>query len=334
MRCKDCISLLEAYLDGELTPAERAEVEARLAECEGCRRELAALRLALDLVKTTDPADDPGEAYWVTFAARVQERVKHLPAPHVEKEPWYARWVSAPAFRLAGGAIAVAAIILGALIFGRPHGTKPTEVTARPEAPQTLAAPAPERVREPASPSGGAEKAAASAPARNPAAEAAPSGGTAGGTEAAAPPTVALGMRAATEEAKPARGGIAYIQAQRAAQAREEFKALLVPPEASADSVARGLREEEMRLRRELGLLDQAAPTGEARTDGRRIVRLADVLYQLALRTHDPRDLNRALLFWRPEYDRIAAAIGDSTARARLGRMEAILLDRSVTPSR
>lgn len=35
---------LSAYLDGELAPAERAELDAHLRDCEQCQRELAALR--------------------------------------------------------------------------------------------------------------------------------------------------------------------------------------------------------------------------------------------------------------------------------------------------
>jgi len=44
---KDCPDIrweLSAYLDGELTPPQRAEVEAHLASCPGCRQELSELK--------------------------------------------------------------------------------------------------------------------------------------------------------------------------------------------------------------------------------------------------------------------------------------------------
>ena len=49
-KCEEFAPLLSAFVDGELTEEERAEVLAHVSECEKCRRllgELTALHAAL-----------------------------------------------------------------------------------------------------------------------------------------------------------------------------------------------------------------------------------------------------------------------------------------------
>lgn len=43
MKCQETAAMMVAYLDQELSPSERKMVTAHLAECDSCRRELAAL---------------------------------------------------------------------------------------------------------------------------------------------------------------------------------------------------------------------------------------------------------------------------------------------------
>ena len=106
------------------------------------------------------------------------------------------------------------------------------------------------------------------------------------------------------------------ISALHAEREQAELRALIVPPEEEPDSVTRGLRAQEMRLRANLL---EASDSSVARQQE---LHLAEVLYRLATRTHDSRDVRRALVLWRPAYDRIAAALGDSTARARMTELE------------
>jgi hypothetical protein len=48
MNCKEIVELLTAYLDGEVTPEEKAHIEAHLPECSKCRAELEALSATQD----------------------------------------------------------------------------------------------------------------------------------------------------------------------------------------------------------------------------------------------------------------------------------------------
>ena len=52
MDCKQTRELLAAYLDGELSSAEKAGVERHLAECRECRLELESLREAQKAIRS------------------------------------------------------------------------------------------------------------------------------------------------------------------------------------------------------------------------------------------------------------------------------------------
>ncbi|MBE3518945.1 MAG: DUF4349 domain-containing protein [Firmicutes bacterium] len=61
MRCDDIIGLLSCYIDGEVSPVERAAVEEHVRECESCRKlldEMANIRRAFaELVDADVPPD-------------------------------------------------------------------------------------------------------------------------------------------------------------------------------------------------------------------------------------------------------------------------------------
>ena len=59
--------LLMALLDGELAPAERAELETHLADCRECRAELDGFRRlkeVTDMVRFEEPDDAVWASYW------------------------------------------------------------------------------------------------------------------------------------------------------------------------------------------------------------------------------------------------------------------------------
>jgi negative regulator of sigma E activity len=65
---------LSAFMDGGLPARENAAAAAHVESCEACRAALASLR-ADDAALAGALTDDPGDAYFATFAARVAERV-------------------------------------------------------------------------------------------------------------------------------------------------------------------------------------------------------------------------------------------------------------------
>ena len=65
--CEEIGSLISGYIDGELDPEQRAQVEAHLAECGACRDEVARYREMAEVVDTMrfrEPPDDVWRQYW------------------------------------------------------------------------------------------------------------------------------------------------------------------------------------------------------------------------------------------------------------------------------
>ena len=89
--CEEFAPLLSAFIDGELTEEERAEVLAHVSECEKCRRllgELTALHAALGELEDEDvPA---GFTEGVMAAMRAE---KAAAKPQVKKRSTWRRWM-------------------------------------------------------------------------------------------------------------------------------------------------------------------------------------------------------------------------------------------------
>jgi hypothetical protein len=81
--CEDYAALLDAYVDGDLSPNEMAQVQAHLDTCPGCRAyvdDVFAIRAAFPEVEDTEVPDG--------FADRVMAAVREEPAPKQKKTPW------------------------------------------------------------------------------------------------------------------------------------------------------------------------------------------------------------------------------------------------------
>lgn len=103
MSCRNVVSRLNAYLDGELSGRDRERVEQHLGECGRCREALARLRAVADALAQlpTPPAVSEG------FANRVLARVPLRAEPQpVVVELWRS-------FPLARRIAAAAALVLG-----------------------------------------------------------------------------------------------------------------------------------------------------------------------------------------------------------------------------
>jgi anti-sigma factor RsiW len=66
---------LEGYLAGALLPAEQKVMEAHLAGCSGCRKELAALEGSARDLRLLRPADEWGSEPAPGFFGRVMQRI-------------------------------------------------------------------------------------------------------------------------------------------------------------------------------------------------------------------------------------------------------------------
>lgn len=78
MTCREFAEFLDAYLRGELAPAERAEFERHLVVCEACVNYLASYRETVRLAQLafTDealPADVPEDLVRAILAARKRD---------------------------------------------------------------------------------------------------------------------------------------------------------------------------------------------------------------------------------------------------------------------
>jgi hypothetical protein len=106
---------LSARLDDALTPARAAETDRHLASCETCRAALAELAAQDDALGRV-LRHDPGEAYFGSFAARVEDRIRAagMRGAQAKWEGGLRGWLRSPR-RLAMAGV-VAAVLGGAAL--------------------------------------------------------------------------------------------------------------------------------------------------------------------------------------------------------------------------
>jgi len=109
MSCEHVRSRLDDQLDGELGSRESEEVRRHLAECSGCRAELAALEELRRRVEGLPVALAPSRDLWPGIAARLARPA----AASAARSPWpaWSRWLGA-----AAAAVVCAAVITGYLL--------------------------------------------------------------------------------------------------------------------------------------------------------------------------------------------------------------------------
>jgi len=139
MTCDETRETLSAYLDEALAPDERGRVDAHLADCAECRRELEALRGTVALLQRVQPARAP-----VGFVDRVVAAVR--------PRPWYRRAADAVLLPLSVKLPleAAAVVMVGLLAVYLFERSPELQQAAREVAPQreTAAPPAKERAAE------------------------------------------------------------------------------------------------------------------------------------------------------------------------------------------
>ncbi|MEN3330485.1 MAG: putative zinc-finger [Acidobacteriota bacterium] len=125
MKCEVCSELLEEYLDGELAPHERDEVNAHLISCVECEESFAALTAEQELFAQYDREIEVSPFLWTRIAA-------HTNTP---KRSWFGTLFGKTSL---AGAIAVLllAFAIGAIyLFSKPKTPIPTVATTTPTTP-------------------------------------------------------------------------------------------------------------------------------------------------------------------------------------------------------
>lgn len=113
--------VLCAYLDGECTEAERAWVEARLADSEETRVALAELGATRDAVRAL-PRPDPPAEFWARVLADGPETIAVADAP---VDLAAARHRRRPSRWLAATAATAAAVIVAVVLIPAPQTVTP-----------------------------------------------------------------------------------------------------------------------------------------------------------------------------------------------------------------
>lgn len=68
MRCKEVKRLLSAYIDGEISPEKRGEIEEHLSYCVDCKKELVLLEKLIKEIHNIPemvPSEDFSEKLWI-----------------------------------------------------------------------------------------------------------------------------------------------------------------------------------------------------------------------------------------------------------------------------
>lgn len=129
MNCQQALKMLPEYSVGGLSARKRAEIAAHVAECDTCRRELAALEATGRLVDSL-PASNAPPNLW----AGIEEAIRAADV----RLSWWERWIASRTARRWAVAAATAALVLALAV-----GT----ILQRSSAPITLAeSPDPESV--------------------------------------------------------------------------------------------------------------------------------------------------------------------------------------------
>ncbi len=80
MRCSEVRENLSAYLEGE----HRQEIEAHLAECQACQRELRELQAVVASLRSLEPARPPAE-----LRGRIRTAVRQAAEQRKAERPWH-----------------------------------------------------------------------------------------------------------------------------------------------------------------------------------------------------------------------------------------------------
>lgn len=130
--CRWTRSRLPLLAGGDLLGFERRRVERHLVGCPECRRQLASMQAALDVLRmaaTCDPApSSPAASIWPELSRQIRE----------SRRPRRTVWPRLLAWP--GAALAASLLLtLGGVTLFRRHDPGPTAVVTKPQRPKTQA---------------------------------------------------------------------------------------------------------------------------------------------------------------------------------------------------
>jgi len=132
-RCDEIREDVLAFVEGELAPHARRQVEAHLAECEACARQAALVKETLGRVRAL-PEPEVGDGFWADFQTAVRQRIAAETPPRPPFLRRAATWLGGcswlqPAPALSAAAILAVLMAIGVLRSPRgPRDLPPAEV--------------------------------------------------------------------------------------------------------------------------------------------------------------------------------------------------------------
>ena len=113
MKHDDVLNMLNEYLDGELSPAESARMDAHFEACPDCRAELEALRELIGKAGDLPASVLPGRDLWPGIDARLEDR--SVVTGDFRRKRTFSFWHSRPALAAAATVILIILSMLGSL---------------------------------------------------------------------------------------------------------------------------------------------------------------------------------------------------------------------------
>jgi anti-sigma-K factor RskA len=137
LRRREAHTLGGAYVMDALSPQDRARFERHLGTCQECAEEIAGLREATARLAVATAASPPPGLKNRVLAAAAMTR-QHPPATAGERHPARRRWRFRPV--LTAGALATAAVVAAAVVFGVTNGSMRQQLDQAQTSKQQIAA--------------------------------------------------------------------------------------------------------------------------------------------------------------------------------------------------
>ncbi len=118
-KCKPFHDLMYLAANNELNEADQVVFNQHLELCPSCKTTYDKFRGTLDMLSQRE-APDPGEDYWESFAARIEEKVSATSNGSSTSKPVQHFWLNTGIRVLKVAALVMIGVMLGYVLFGLP----------------------------------------------------------------------------------------------------------------------------------------------------------------------------------------------------------------------